>query len=188
MIMKKAIFIDKDGTLITNVPYNVDVNKIQLVNDVGPSLLRLSQHGYLFVVITNQSGIAKGLFTEEQLSPVFQTIQALLDAFHVTLAGFYYCPHHPQGTISSYTKTCFCRKPLPGLLFQAASDLHIDISSSWMIGDMLTDVETGNKAGCKTILLHNSNDIEEDISPHNIPYYIAPTFRDIVDAILLSEK
>lgn len=153
---KKAVFLDKDGTLILNVPYNVDPAKIRLSEGAFEALLALQGAGYVLVIITNQSGVARGLFTEKDLEPVRDHLQNSLAKKGIHLSGFYYCPHHPQGVVKGYNLACDCRKPEPGMLRQAAGELGIDLSRSWMIGDSPDDVLAGKKAGCRSILLYGS--------------------------------
>jgi histidinol-phosphate phosphatase family protein len=145
-----AVFVDKDGTLVCDVPYNVDPDRIELAPGAGDALARLAAAGYAIVVVSNQSGVARGLFAEEALAAVERRLRELLATSDVALAGFYYCPHHPAGRVSNYAVTCTCRKPEPGMILQAADDLHLDLSRSWMVGDILDDVEAGNRAGCRS--------------------------------------
>lgn len=150
---RKAVFIDKDGTLVHDVPYNVDPAQICLTAGAGPALRRITNAGYRLIVISNQSGIARGLFDEQDLPPVNDRIQALLAPHEVEIDHFYYCPHGPGDS-------CECRKPKPGMILSAAADHAIDLKGSWMIGDILNDVEAGNRAGCSTIHLNNGNETE----------------------------
>src|SRR5690606_15647144 len=120
MEYRKAIFIDKDGTLIPNIPYNVDPEKITLSNKATEGLLKLQEQGYLLVILTNQSGVAKGLFKEDDLNGVKSRINKLLTLGNIQLSGFYACPHHPNGVIPQYSIMCTCRKPSSGLFYQAA--------------------------------------------------------------------
>ncbi|MGF1538798.1 MAG: D-glycero-alpha-D-manno-heptose-1,7-bisphosphate 7-phosphatase [Elainellaceae cyanobacterium] len=158
----KAIFLDKDGTLIHDIPYNVDPDRITLRDGTREGLQALHQQGYQLIVITNQSGVARGYFPEEAIAPVEAKLRALLSP--IPLAGFYYCPHHPQGTVAKYAIACDCRKPKPGMLLQAAQEHSVDLARSWFIGDILNDVEAGNRAGCRTILIDNGNETEWDMS------------------------
>jgi len=153
MAYRQAIFLDKDGTLIEDVPYNVDPRKIRLMPGVAAGLRRLSGLGYAFIVVTNQAGVARGYFREEALTAVESRLRSLLRDQGVTMQGFYYCPHHPEGTVAAYTTACNCRKPMPGMLLDAAARFGIRLEQSWMVGDILDDVEAGNRAGCKTILV-----------------------------------
>jgi histidinol-phosphate phosphatase family protein len=176
--MKKAIFIDKDGTLIRDVPYNADPDLIVLEPHAGAALRLFRDQGYLLVMITNQSGIAKGYFKEEQLKGVHDRINELLCDDNVSLDGFFYCPHAREST-------CSCRKPRPGMLLQAAALLNIDLVQSWMIGDILHDVEAGNRAGCRSLLINNGHETEWEITPAREPTIIA---RDLLEAAQLIIK
>jgi D-glycero-D-manno-heptose 1,7-bisphosphate phosphatase len=158
--MNKAIFIDKDGTLIDDVPYNVNPDLITLKPGALEGLSLLKAQGFLLVMVTNQAGVAKGFFTEADLPAVEQRLQQLLGASQLQLDGFYYCPNHPEGTVAPYNMSCNFRKPMPGMLLQAAQEHNINLELSWMIGDILHDVEAGNRAGCRTILLDNGGETE----------------------------
>lgn len=184
MEYRKAVFIDKDGTLIPNIPYNVNPEKITLFNKATEALHKLQDHDYLLVVLTNQSGVARGLFKETDLELVRHKIEGLLSFGDIKLAGFYACPHHPEGVIPEYTKICTCRKPSTGMFLQASKDLSIDLSKSWMIGDILHDVEAGNRAGCKSILINNGNETEWKSGPHRQPAYIADDLFQAAEFIL----
>jgi D-glycero-D-manno-heptose 1,7-bisphosphate phosphatase len=168
-----AVFIDKDGTLIQDVPYNVDPERIELAPGAALAAMMLSEAGYALVVVSNQSGVARGMFAEEALAAVEQRLRELLADFDVPLTGFYYCPHHPQGFVPRYSTPCDCRKPEPGMLLQAADDLGIDLARSWLIGDILDDVEAGRRAGCRTVLLDNGHENEWQWNPRRRPDIVA---------------
>jgi D-glycero-D-manno-heptose 1,7-bisphosphate phosphatase len=170
----QAIFLDKDGTLVNDVPHNVDPNLIELCDKAGDGLHLLQKLGYHLFVITNQPGVAKGMFAEAALNPVEARLTELLSREQVVLDGFYYCPHHPDGTMPDYAVDCDCRKPMPGMLLRAAQEHGINLSRSWMIGDILHDVEAGNRAGCKTVLIDNGNETEWDMSPERSPDLVVP--------------
>jgi D,D-heptose 1,7-bisphosphate phosphatase len=180
----KAIFIDKDGTLIPDIPYNVDPEKISLQEGALEGLYQLQQAGYLLIIISNQSGVARGFFKEEALNAVQHKIESLLAERGVVLNGFYYCPHYPNAAIQEYAVECDCRKPQPGMLLQAARELDIDLSQSWMIGDILNDVEAGKKAGCKTVLINNGNEREWQESSLRSPDYKAKNIEEAAAQIL----
>jgi D,D-heptose 1,7-bisphosphate phosphatase len=169
---KPVVFLDKDGTLIENVPYNVDPQHIRLMPGalIGLRLLHLA--GYPLIVISNQSGVARGYFTEAALLAVEQQLRSLLAIFSISLAGFYYCPHHPDGIVSEYAIVCNCRKPEPGLLLQAAREQNLDLARSWFIGDILHDVEAGRRAGCRTVLIDNGNEPEWVLSRERLPHHV----------------
>jgi len=158
--MNRAIFLDKDGTLIPDIPYNADPSKIMLSDNCVEGLRFLADLGYKLIVVSNQSGIACGYFSEARLSDVITRINELLAPENIPLDGFYHCPHHPEGSIPAYTMNCDCRKPMPGMLQQAALDHELDLEQCWMIGDILNDVEAGNRAGCSTVLIDNGNETE----------------------------
>ncbi|HVK95719.1 MAG TPA: HAD family hydrolase [Noviherbaspirillum sp.] len=170
----RAIFLDKDGTLIEDVPYNVNPALVELTWQAGQALQLLQRLGYGLFVVSNQSGVARGLFTEAALAPVRQRVAQRLAQYGVILNGFYYCPHHPDGAVSRYAIACTCRKPMPGMLYRAAHEHDIDLSQSWMIGDILNDVEAGHRAGCKTVLIDNGNETEWKLSAQRTPHFTAP--------------
>lgn len=170
----KAIFLDKDGTLVDDLPYNVAPWRITLCSGAGAALRLLSRLDYRLFVVTNQAGIAFGRFGEAAMETVHDRLQDLLFREQLTLDGFYYCPHHPDGSVAAYACDCHCRKPMPGLLLQAALDHGIDLRASWMVGDILHDVEAGNRAGCRTVLIDNGNETEWRLGPRRIPTRMAP--------------
>jgi D,D-heptose 1,7-bisphosphate phosphatase len=186
--MKKAVFIDKDGTLIRDIPYNVNTSLIQFEQYAIAGLKILQACGYKLVLISNQPGVAFSYYPEKAVQDVFRFLQATLQQHGVHLNGYYYCPHHPQGNCDPYVKTCYCRKPLPGMLLQAASELDIDLELSWMIGDILHDVEAGNRAGCKTILLNSGNETEWELSENRRPNYTCNNWKEAVAIIVQYAK
>ena len=143
----KAVFLDKDGTLIEDVPYNVNPDLIQLTVGALQAVRSLHCAGYKLIVISNQSGVARGYFPESALCAVEARLRDMLAEIGVPLAGFYYCPHHPDGNVATYNISCCCRKPEPGLIVHAAENHQIDLTNSWFIGDILNDVEAGYRAG-----------------------------------------
>jgi D-glycero-D-manno-heptose 1,7-bisphosphate phosphatase len=171
---ERAVFLDKDGTLIEDVPYNVRPEQIRLLPGGAEGLRRLHAAGYRLIVVSNQSGVAHGYFAEEALAGVERRLRQLLAEAGVPLAGFYYCPHHPDGSVAAYRVACACRKPEPGLLLRAAREHGIDLARSWLIGDILNDVEAGRRAGCRTILLDNGHETEWVLTPLRTPDARAP--------------
>lgn len=182
--MAKAIFLDKDGTLIPDIPYNVDPALITLQPDAVTGLQRLRDEGFLFIIISNQAGVARGIFTEDALPAVEQRLAQLMAAHNLTLSGFHYCPHYPEGKVAAYTLDCDCRKPKPGMILQAAREHNINLSESWMIGDILNDVEAGNRAGCKTVLINNGNETEWVAGPMRSPTFICSSINQAAEDIL----
>jgi D-glycero-D-manno-heptose 1,7-bisphosphate phosphatase len=171
--LRKAVFIDKDGTLIPDIPYNIDPEKITIDKEVTEALRLLREEGFLLIVISNQPGVAKGYFEEKDLENVWNKISLLLQKNNLAIDAFYYCPHEPHGKVEVYSIQCDCRKPLPGMILKAASELKIDLSESWMIGDILNDVEAGNRAGCSTILIDTGSETEWIINEIRTPDFIA---------------
>ncbi len=182
----RAVFLDKDGTLIEDVPYNVDPQQIKLTSGAIEGLLLLQQAGYKLIVITNQSGVARGYFQESALVAVEERLRQLLATEGIYLADFYYCPHHPDGVVREFAIACECRKPAPGLLLRAAGEHKIDLRSSWFVGDILNDVEAGLCAGCKTILIDNGNETEWELSAQRTPDFIVTDLMEAAQVILLS--
>jgi histidinol-phosphate phosphatase family protein len=174
MTALRAIFLDKDGTLVEDVPYNVNPALLQLTWQAGQALQLLQGLGYALFVVSNQSGIAKGLFTETALDLVHHRLSEMLAQYGVTLDGFYYCPHSTDGVVTRYAIPCTCRKPMPGMLYRAAHERDIDLRQSWMIGDILHDIEAGRRAGCRTILIDNGNETEWKLSAQRTPDLTVP--------------
>jgi D-glycero-D-manno-heptose 1,7-bisphosphate phosphatase len=186
--MQRAVFLDKDGTLVIDVPYNVDPQKIKLAPYATDALKLLQDQGYQLIVISNQSGIARGYFTEADIGPVIMKIDELLQPAKVNLQDFYYCPHHEHGAVADYAIACNCRKPQPGMLLKAAREHDIDLSNSWMIGDILDDMEAGKKAGCRTILINNGNETEWLLLAERKPTFIVNDLKEAAEMILLSKS
>lgn len=151
--MRGAVFLDKDGTLLENVPYNVDPAHMRLAPGVARGLARLAGLGMPLIVVSNQPGLALRYFDEPALGGMWRELSRLMTDAGAPPAGFYFCPHAPADA-----PACDCRKPLPGLLVRAAREHDVDLGASWMIGDILDDVEAGARAGCRTILLDNGGE------------------------------
>jgi D-glycero-D-manno-heptose 1,7-bisphosphate phosphatase len=169
----KAVFLDKDGTLIDDIPFNVEPRRMTLCSGAGPALRLLSRLDYRLFVVSNQAAIAHGYCDESAMEPVANRLNDLLFREQLALDGFYYCPHHPDGVVSHYALDCVCRKPMPGMLLRAAKEHDIDLRASWMVGDILHDIEAGNRAGCRTMLIDNGNETEWRLGPRRVPTRIA---------------
>jgi D,D-heptose 1,7-bisphosphate phosphatase len=181
---RKAVFFDKDGTLVIDVPYNVDVRRIEPAPGALEAARRLSEAGYLIVIVSNQSGVGRGYFNTDAVRNVERHLRELLVAHSVPLAGFYFCPHYPSGVVSEYAGVCDCRKPAPGLLLRAAADLHVDLSRSWMIGDILDDVEAGHRAGCRSIFCDVGSENQWLRAPLRTPEYTVTNLLAAAEIIL----
>lgn len=184
--LAQAVFLDKDGTLIDDLAYNVDPARIVLSRHAGDGLRLFSRLGYLLIVVSNQPGIAQGRFAETALAGVRRRLERLLYREGVRLAGFYYCPHDPAGSVTRYAKACGCRKPLPGMLLHAAAEHDVDLAASWMVGDILHDVEAGKRAGCRTLLIDNGNETEWKLSAVRTPDLIAPDLHGAARLITMA--
>jgi D-glycero-D-manno-heptose 1,7-bisphosphate phosphatase len=181
---RPAVFLDKDGTLIDDVPYSADPDQMRLADRAAGGLGLLARAGYRLIVVSNQSGVARGFFREEALMAVEARLGALLEDAGVGLDGFYYCPHHPEGSVRRLAVACGCRKPAPGLLLRAAADHDLDLAGSWMVGDILHDVAAGQAAGCRTVLLDNGHETEWQLTPGRIPEVLAPDLTGAARAIV----
>ena len=159
---KKTIFLDRDGTLIIDKVYLNDPDQIEYLPDVFEALRLLRDEGYQFVVVTNQSGIARRLVTMENLDETHRRIQAEFSKHGVHFVGFYYAPYSVESNHP-------IRKPHPGMLLRGALDHRADLKSSWMIGDRLSDVVAGHRAGCRTVLLKGTETVAVDAIEESRP-------------------
>jgi len=175
-----VVFLDKDGTLVENIPYNVDPARMKLLPGAGEAAARLCAVGWRLAVVTNQSGVARGFFPEEALKGVELRLSELLQSHGAKLAAFHYCPHHPEGSIPEYTLTCLCRKPEPGMILTVCHELDVKPESCWMVGDELTDEAAGRRAECRTILVSNKFDC--------FPESFATSLEEAADFILLADN
>lgn len=176
-----ALFLDRDGTLVEPRHYPRLPEELILYAGIGDRLRRLQAADFRLVVVTNQAGIAHGYFDAAALDRMHAHLAAELTGFGVHLDGIYHCPHHPEGVVPELTTHCECRKPQPGMILRAATDLDIDLERSWFIGDILDDVEAGNRAGCRTVLVDLSTE-SDPIDPIRRPDYIA---RDTAHALAI---
>lgn len=183
--LRRAVFLDRDGALIDNhAPYDVDPGRVVLARGGGGALRELKAHGFLLVVVSNQEGVALGRFPLQALAAVERRIQDLLAPSGVAIDAFYYCPHLPYAANVRYAVRCLCRKPQPGLLRHAARDWQIDFAQSWLVGDVLDDVEAGNRAGCRTVLVDTGNETQWRLDPVRQPHYLVGSLRHAARLIL----
>jgi histidinol-phosphate phosphatase family protein len=161
---KRAVFLDRDGTISRDVHYCCRVEDFEILPTVPQAIRLLNEYGFEVVVVTNQSGVARGYFTEETLLQIHQHMRQELAEYGAQVNAIYYCPHHPDDR-------CDCAKPGPGLLLRAAEELGIDLRSSFMIGDAVRDVEAGKTAGCRTVLIADGLGTGRELT--DLPDYIA---------------
>ena len=179
-----AVFLDKDGVLLLERLLTADVGAMELTPGAARGLRRLGGTGYPLIVASNQAGVAMGRFGEEALTAVGQRLFEMLTEIGVTLTGFWYCPHHPDGQVQAYAVDCTCRKPRPGLLLAACQHHDIDLAASWMIGDLLDDVEAGARAGCRTIFLDDGREKTWRAGPYRTPDAVAADLWEAANLIL----
>jgi D,D-heptose 1,7-bisphosphate phosphatase len=154
---QRAIFLDRDGTLIKDVNGLTSPEQLELLPGAAAAVREINHHGFRAVLITNQPVLAKGFCTEADLAMIHKKLETLLGREHAFLDRLYYCPHHPEkgfaGERSDLKIECDCRKPKPGMIMQAARDLNLGLRASWLIGDSTTDLETAKNAGVKSALV-----------------------------------
>jgi D-glycero-D-manno-heptose 1,7-bisphosphate phosphatase len=153
--MNRAVFLDRDGTINEEVGYLRSLDMLKMIPGAGAAIRRLNDAGFKVVIITNQSGVARGYFPESLVHDAHALLTEMLLRDGATVDGIYYCPHHPTAGSSKHTVVCDCRKPATGLLDRAANDLHIDLKSSFVVGDKWSDVELGHRAGARAILVRS---------------------------------
>jgi D-glycero-D-manno-heptose 1,7-bisphosphate phosphatase len=155
--MKPAVFLDRDGTLIDDVDYLSGFDQITLFPWSVDALRLLARAGFLAVVVTNQSAVARGMVTEDFVRESHAELNRRLERGGARVDAFYFCPHHPDAAIERYRGQCRCRKPEPGMIEDAARDLEVDLGRSWMVGDRWIDVAAGNAAGVRTVLVRSGH-------------------------------
>ena len=151
--MKRAVFLDRDGVLTEEVGYLSDVSQLRFIPDSVKAVQLLNQAELKVIIITNQSGVARGYFSEEVISEIHQEMSNRLLTEKAFIDAVYYCPHHPEGTVERYAVQCNCRKPALGMLRQAAEEHGIDLKHSCLVGDKLSDIECAQRAGMSGILV-----------------------------------
>ena len=182
---RRAVFLDRDGTINEEVNYLHRAEDFAFIPGVPEAIRRLREAGFLVIVATNQSGVARGYFSLEAVEELHRHIQAQLAAAGTTVDGFYICPHHPTSGVGAYRIDCDCRKGNPGMLLQAARDYHLDLGASYMVGDKAADMEAGRRAGCRSLLVMTGYGAQESTSPGAAD---VPHCRDLPEAAELILK
>jgi D-glycero-D-manno-heptose 1,7-bisphosphate phosphatase len=149
----RAVFLDRDGTVIEEVNYLHRLEDLQVYPFSPEALHRLKQRGFMTVMVTNQSAVARGLLTEDELRQVHAALQERLTEAGGGIDAYYYCPHHPEAALERYRQACNCRKPKAGLILRAAEEQQIDLAASYVVGDRVGDIQAGHAAGCLSILV-----------------------------------
>jgi D-glycero-D-manno-heptose 1,7-bisphosphate phosphatase len=186
--MNRAVFLDRDGTVNEEVGYLSDLKQLNVIPGAGAAIRRLNEAGFKVVLVTNQSGVARGYFPESFVLDTHALLEQKLRNEGARLDGIYYCPHHPTAGNSRYTTECDCRKPGTGMIYRAARDLDIDVKKSYVVGDKWSDVELGQRAGAHTILVRSGSapDGEGNLRPGHLmdPDFVARTITEAVEWIL----
>jgi histidinol-phosphate phosphatase family protein len=176
---RRAVFLDREGSLLDGFPRSPDAHEIHLAPGVTEAALALQESGFLLVVVSTQPGLALGHVDEKDFAHALFRLDGLLRHRGVRIASYHYCPHHPAGRVRNLAVACGCRRPNPQLLHDAAVRHGIDLSRSWVIGDLLHDIEAAHRAGCRGVLIDNGTEIEWALSARRRPDIVA---RDILEA------
>lgn len=184
----KAIFLDRDNTLIDDPGYINDPDQVVLLDGVCQALIELKKMEYKLIIVSNQSAVARGIVSEEVLSKIHERLEELLAKGGAKVDRIYYCPFHPEGVIPRYRKESDFRKPRPGMILKAAEDMDIDLPRSWLIGDSQRDIEAGKAAGCTTILIENPTH-NRHLEPNmEVPDYRAVNMKEVVNIIKKNDR
>ncbi|MEI6856886.1 D-glycero-beta-D-manno-heptose 1,7-bisphosphate 7-phosphatase [Psychrilyobacter sp.] len=159
--MNKCIFLDRDGNINVEKDYLHKIEEFEFIDGAKEAIKIFNDLGYLVVVVTNQSGVARGYYDENSVKALHDYLQKEVEKIGGHIDGFYYCPHHPENGIGRYKLDCNCRKPEPGMFLDAQKDLNIEFSSSIMIGDKISDVKAGKILGMRSILVKTGHGLEE---------------------------
>ncbi|MHC4645034.1 MAG: D-glycero-alpha-D-manno-heptose-1,7-bisphosphate 7-phosphatase [Planctomycetota bacterium] len=179
----KAIFLDRDNTLIEDPGYINHPDQVKLLDGVPEALVQLKALGYRLIVASNQSGLARGIVTEEVLADIHNRLKELLAEKGAYLDQIYYCPYHPDGAVEKYRREHSWRKPSPGMLLAAADEMDIDLSSSWLIGNSDRDIDAGLRAGCTTILVEGPAASRQTQPLRSNPHHRAVNIKEAVNII-----
>lgn len=187
-ILRAAVFLDRDGTVNEEVGYLSDLSRLRLLPGTAAAIRMLNEAGLAVVLVTNQSGVARGYFPESFVHDTHELLTRMLADDGARLDGIYYCPHHPTAGEPPYRQECGCRKPETGLLDRAARELGLDLHASFMVGDKWSDVELGQRAGCRSILVRTGfgHDDEGNRRPPHLsdPDYVAHDLAEAADWVL----
>jgi D-glycero-D-manno-heptose 1,7-bisphosphate phosphatase len=183
----RAVFFDRDGTLTVEGEWIQHPDALVLVPGAGAALAKLASMGFLNVMFTNQSAVARGIITEGELAAIHARLQSLLGREGARLDGIYVCPHHPTEGVGKYRCECDCRKPKPGMILRAQRELDIDLDGSWCVGDMERDLAAGAAAGLPGILVATGKGVEEEArmrAAGKPPRFFVPDVGAAADTIL----
>jgi D-glycero-D-manno-heptose 1,7-bisphosphate phosphatase len=191
MMKKRAVFLDRDGTINKDVGYPSSFSMIEIFPYSFEAIKKINDAGLLAVIVSNQSGVGRGLIVEKNLLDIHQKLQATFAKRGANFDGVYYCPHYRLSSIPRYRKNCRCRKPNPGMGLQAAEDLNIDMNNSYMVGDKVEDILFGRNIQAKPILLltgFGQEALPKLKKKRIAPAYVASNLLDAVNWILKQEN
>jgi len=185
--VNKAVFLDRDGVVTKEPPYYAHkINQLELIPNSAEAIRLLNESGFKVIVVSNQAGVARGYYQEKDIQIYNNEMKRQLEEKGARIDAIYYCPHHPEATIEKYKIDCDCRKPKPGMLKRAEKDLNLNLKLSFLIGDKMSDIEAGYRAGCKTILVltGQGNDELKKIPKMDIkPNYISKDLHTAIQII-----
>ena len=188
MDKRPAVFLDRDGCVNVEDDHIRDISQFRLYPDSMDSIKRLNTAGFLVVVVTNQSGVARGYMTEELVQRVHNRLLGWAADAGAVIDGIFYCPHHPEGSVERYSYECNCRKPKPGMLLRASAELGIDFPRSFVVGDKISDIQLGPAVGARAALVTTGFGAEQlkriASLGYPMPDYVAPGIGGAVDWIL----
>ncbi|MHC5059797.1 MAG: D-glycero-alpha-D-manno-heptose-1,7-bisphosphate 7-phosphatase [Planctomycetota bacterium] len=184
----KAVFLDRDDTLIKDPGYINDPDQVELLAGVSEALVELREMGYKRVIVTNQSGVARGIVTEAVLRKIHKRLEKLLEHQGAGVESIYYCPYHPDGVIEKYRAESDLRKPNAGMILKAAKDMDIDLEQSWVVGNSYRDIAAGQRAGCKTILINSTINQTYRRPTDPIPDKQAVNIKEAVNIIKMHKR
>lgn len=186
---QKAIFLDRDGTINVYKGFLTRLEDFELLPGIAEAIKVMNEAGYLVIVVTNQPVVARGEVTEEELAGIHNKMETLLGLEGAYLDGIYYCKHHPHkgyaGEVPELKIECGCRKPKPGMLFEAAKDFNIDLSQSYMVGDSGSDIKAGIAAGCRTVFIHDGSDNESKNYGQNMTF---PSVKEFMVQMFMDSR
>jgi len=181
-VTNKAVFLDRDGVINIDTGYVSHSDDFEFIDGVIEACQKIKEKGYQLVVITNQSGIARGYFSEDEFMTLTEWMDWSMADKGVELDGIYYCPHHPDKGIGEYKQACDCRKPQPGMINSAAEFLKLDLSQSYLVGDKVSDIQAGKNAGIGTnILVRTGKDITEQ--GEELADHVINTLQDVIELL-----
>ncbi len=191
--MNKAVFLDRDGVITQEPPhYAHRIDQLKLIPKSAEAIRLLNENGFKVVVVSNQSGLGRGYYQEKDVEIYNGAIKKELGKRDAYIDAIYYCPHHSEAKIEAYRMDCDCRKPEPGMLKRAEKNLNLDLKRSFLVGDKISDIEAGYRAGCQTILVltgYGSDELQKNANINIKPNYISKdlhTATQIINKILKS--